>query len=163
MKISQLDTGLFRLVIIVLMMLLLVFFINKSYLKNRETIESVNFELEQQNFIKTVALVNGQWLLEGRPRTVTFSFYDQGNKVGRRQNFAMSKFGWPSLPAARQANYCLDLWAAVINVDAAEAKQKIITQINYHKEDDIYCQICDGNQQDVCLTYSTKTGISSAE
>ena len=163
MKISQLDTGLFRLVIVVLMMLWLVFFINKSYLKNRETIESVNFELEQQNFIKTVALINAQWLLEGRPSTVTFSFYDQGNKAGILREFAMSKFGWPSLLAANKASYCLDLWSVVINVDPAEAEKKILTRINYHKQDDIYCQICDGNQQDVCLTYSTKSGISSAE
>jgi len=161
-RLNQLDSGLFRFVIAVFMMLMLIFFINKSYLNNKQTIDSVNFELEQQNFIKTLALVNGQWLLEGRPRSVDFSFHDQDNKLGHSRVFAMSTFGWPSLGVSPDANYCLRLWSAVINVDQAQAAQKIFSTTKFDKDDDIRCKICDVKQQDSCLTYSTKTGISIA-
>ena len=45
--------------------------------KHSRTIDSVNFEMLQQNFLQTIALIKSQWLLDGRPASLQYKFYDQ--------------------------------------------------------------------------------------
>lgn len=154
------DPGLFRFIMVMVVMLLLILFVIRAYLDNRATIDSVNFEMEQHNFIKTLSLIRVQWLLEGRPATVEYVFFDQSNQVNNSRVFEMSRVGWAGLDGKPQANYCLEFWSAVINVAPNEAAQKMIFEMKYQKEDDILCQICDAKQQDSCIEYSTQSGIS---
>ena len=81
-KINSQNNELFRFVVIISLVLLMILFITRAYLSNKPAVDAVEFSMRQHNFSQTVSLIRGQWLLEGRPSSVDYSFYNnQGNVV----------------------------------------------------------------------------------
>lgn len=155
------DSGLFRFVIVIVLILLLIFSVIKLYLANQPSVESVNHEMQKQSFINTLSLIRGQWLLEGRPSDLEFSFYDNQDNVINTTKFNMSSLGWASIDDNRQLDYCRLLWAAIINVAPQDTEKNTFISDKSHKNDDNVCRICDGKQRQQCLEYSTTAGIAN--
>lgn len=158
-KISNENSELFRLVVLVSLVLLIVMFIIRAYLSNKHTVDSVNFSMQQQNFFQTVSLVRGQWLLEGRPRSVEYIFYNEQGNANKTTTFEVSKSGWPSIGKPRNSNYCDVLWTTIINTEPENVKNVTIVTVHSKKIDDIVCQICDANEHLRCFEYSAKFGV----
>ena len=158
-KINSQNNELFRFVVIISLVLLMILFITRAYLSNKPAVDAVEFSMRKHNFSQTVSLIRGQWLLEGRPSSVDYSFYNNQGNVVKTTNFLVSKSGWPSVGLSTNKDYCDVLWRTIINLEPENVKNVTIVAIQSKKSDDIVCQICDANEHVTCFDYSAKFGI----
>ncbi len=158
------DIALFEMLIAVTVIIVLVMATVSMMMGQQSTLDSISFAMSKQNFSKNVAIINSQWLLEGRPVELVFNVFD-ANKENNKQAvvtqstvLTMSKAGWPSLTDKQQPNYCKVLWATISNLSIDEDVIKNLIVKKEQKNDDIVCQFCDADINNACLTYSMRYG-----
>ena len=110
------DIRLFEFLIAIVVVLLLILFITKMNLSQKGIIDEVNFEMASQNFNQNASLIRAQWLIEGRPKELTFSFFVDRNTISNTRLFKLSNLGWPSIGHNNQ-KMCLALGLDINNLD----------------------------------------------
>ena len=129
------DVGLFEILVAVTVLIILVMATVNMRMKQQDTFDEVSFAMSKQNFTQNVAIIKGQWLLEGRPSQLQFNLFAQDNSITDNSliitnttTLLMSKNGWPSLIDSNQAQYCKVLWATISNLslDADVIKNLIV-------------------------------------
>ncbi len=153
---KQLSQGLslLSLLISIILILLMVFGVVSLTNKNSQTLDSLTFEMQQQNFQQNLALMRSQWLLEKRPKQLQFAFYDEQGEPSHQELFTMSNNGWPMLPSSEIKNYCQRLFVKITNAEANEHYKQVFKAIKLQKEGDISCQFCDAGDNQNCFNYS---------
>jgi len=154
-KIGQ-RLGLFEILATVVLILLLVGGLVSVTTNNRAAINSLSFDMQQQNFLQNAALIKSQWLLEGRPKQLLFSFFDESESVSNQVLFSMSEMGWPVLVNQTSVTYCRELLAKVTNIPLDNEQRLIFKVTKVQKEDDITCHFCDAGDSEKCFNYSTR-------
>jgi len=155
-KLANQPLGLIGILISVIMILLLVNGIVTLNNKNQATLNSLTFEMQQQNFQQNAALIKSQWFLEGRPKHVLFSFFDENEAVANQVLFTVSKTGWPKLKNNEEVKYCQHLLEKVTNIAFSAEHKEIFIVTKMKKEDDITCQFCDAVNNEKCFNYSIR-------
>lgn len=153
------NLGLFEFLVAVIVVLLLIMSTLKLQLGQQNTIEQVSFAMNKQNFNQNIALIKTQWLIEGRPRRLDFTFYGTQKETLNSAHFLMNKHGWASLEASEPQLFCRELWARVTNTDMHDDASKQLVIKKQQKEDDIVCQFCDAENSEECFEYSINHGV----
>lgn len=137
----------------IILILLMVYGVISLNNKNSQTINSLNFEMMQQNFQQNLALIRSQWLLEKRPEQLHYSFYDEYGEPSHKVLFAMGNGGRPMLPQATNKNYCQQLFIKITNSQLNEDYQQVFKATKSQKDGDISCQFCDAGNNQNCFNY----------
>jgi len=154
------DIGLFELMVAIIIILLLVLSISKMNIDKKSVIDTVSFEMAKQNFSQNTSLIRAQWLMEGRPNTLEFSFYIDQKTVVDSQMFELSNTGWPLLKT-NMNNACRSVWLEVNNLNANDNIEQYVQIKKVKKDNDIGCQFCDAVHNDACIVYSPYSGIKA--
>jgi hypothetical protein len=161
MKAAQIENvSLFEFIIAIVVVLLLIFSIATMNLDKKGVIDEVNFEMAKQNFSQNTSLIRAQWLLEGRPKTLTFSFYVNQDIVSNNRQFELSKLGWP-LVNSNEIKACRQVWLSVNNLTDADNIERYVRIKKIEKNNDIGCQFCDASDNDTCIEYSPRYGLKT--
>ena len=78
------DIALFEMLIAVTVIIVLVMATVSMMMGQPSTLDSISFDMSKQNFSKNVAIINSQWLLEGRPVEFVFNVFNE-NKENNKQ------------------------------------------------------------------------------
>lgn len=154
MRHSQQGLSLLGILISIILILLLVYGVVSLNNKNSNTISTLNYEMQQQNFQHNLALIRTQWMLERRPSELTYAFYDELGNTKNNEVFTMSDKGWPTL-MQQDKDYCLRIFKKITNTLLDDDLQRIIKVTMLQKEGDISCQFCDAGDSNTCFNYST--------
>ena len=154
------DIRLFEFLIAIVVVLLLILFITKMNLSQKGVIDEVNFEMASQNFNQNASLIRAQWLIEGRPKELTFSFFVDRNTISNTRLFKLSNLGWPSIDHNNQ-KMCLALWLDINNLDKNENVSHYVSVKKLTKNNDINCKFCDAGGNNSCIEYSERYGVKN--
>ncbi|MDP2560860.1 hypothetical protein [Psychrobium sp. 1_MG-2023] len=158
-KVTIESLGLFEFLVAIIVVLLLIMSTVSLQLGQQNTIHQVSFAMNKQNFNQNISLIKTQWLIEGRPKQLDFTFYGAQQEVLNSATFNMSKQGWASINQRHESLFCRELWAKVTNTDAYDNKSKQLVIKKQQKEDDIVCQFCDAENSEECFEYSINHGV----
>jgi len=148
--------GLIEILVTIILLLLLISGIVSLNNENKSAINSLSFDMQQQNFQQNAALMKSQWLLEGRPQEIQFSFFNQNQDVSNQVSFMMSELGWPMLQDKGSQTYCQDTLANITNMPFNDEQKLVFKITKVQKDDDITCHFCDAGNNDKCFRYSIR-------